>query len=87
MAIGKEKVNRICVWLNDSSISELKEINEYIEHRKSQLRQAELKEIPDKRKWVKLGGTVPNLLKGQDAQDWVSEMRGDCNKSNHVKTN
>ncbi|HEC85082.1 MAG: hypothetical protein DRR08_01010 [Candidatus Parabeggiatoa sp. nov. 2] len=42
-----------------------------------QVKQQETQPQKARRKWRSIRGSAPNLLNGEDAQVWVSRLRGD----------
>ncbi|GAB4292715.1 MAG: hypothetical protein Fur0025_28550 [Oscillatoriaceae cyanobacterium] len=46
-----------------------------ISHATEQLKRRTLNQHNPKRSWQELRGIAPNLLNGQDAQEWVNELR------------
>ena len=48
---------------------------EVISHATEQLKQRTLTQLNPKRSWQELRGIAPNLLNGQDAQEWVNQLR------------
>ncbi|EDZ92552.1 MULTISPECIES: hypothetical protein [Limnospira] len=48
---------------------------EVISHATEQLKRRTLTQHNPKRSWQELRGIAPNLLNGQDAQEWVNQLR------------
>jgi hypothetical protein len=50
-----------------------------------QLRKVEPEDAEDeiKSSWLNLAGIAPNLLEGQDAQEWVNEVRKEWERDFH----
>lgn len=50
---------------------------EVISHTTEQLKRWTLTQPNPKRSWQELCGIAPNLLNGQDAQEWVNQLRSE----------
>ena len=50
-----------------------------------QLRRTEHEDAEDEKKssWLNLAGIAPNLLEGQDVQEWVNEVRKEWERDFH----
>lgn len=48
---------------------------EVISHATEQVKRRRLTQHNPKRSWQELRGIAPNLLNGQDAQEWVNQLR------------
>ena len=59
------------------SITQLssREMLEVISYITEQLKQQAEPEVQVRRSWRELRGVAPNILGGQDAQDWVNQQR------------
>ncbi len=51
-----------------------------ISHTTEQLKRQTVIQTRPKRNWRELRGIAPNLLDGQDAQDWVNQLRQEWEK-------
>jgi hypothetical protein len=54
---------------------------EVISHTTEQLKRRTLTPNQPKRSWRDLSGIAPDLLGGQDAQEWVNRLRSEWNDS------
>ncbi|MDX2213083.1 MAG: hypothetical protein SFY66_07315 [Oculatellaceae cyanobacterium bins.114] len=50
---------------------------EVISYATEQLKQRALTQTNPKRSWRELRGIAPNVLDGQDAQEWVNQLRSE----------
>jgi uncharacterized protein YbcC (UPF0753/DUF2309 family) len=50
---------------------------EVISHATKQLKRQMLTQSKSQRSWRELRGIAPNLLDGQDAQEWVNQLRSE----------
>lgn len=50
---------------------------EVISYATEQLKQRAVTQAKTKRSWRELRGIAPNLLNGQDAQEWVNQLRSE----------
>ena len=50
---------------------------EVISHTTEQLKRRTLTQPNPKQSWHELRGIAPNLLNGQDAQEWVNQLRSE----------
>jgi len=55
----------------------LEEQFEVLNHTTEQLKRRAVTQNQTKRSWRELRGIAPNVLEGQDAQEWVSQLRGE----------
>lgn len=57
---------------------------EVISHATEQLKRQTATPNQPKRSWRSLRGIAPNLLGGQDAQEWVNQLRGEWDERERV---
>ncbi|PSB24028.1 hypothetical protein [Stenomitos frigidus] len=50
---------------------------EVISHTTEQLKRRAVTQSKPKRSWRELRGIAPNVLNGQDAQEWVNQLRSE----------
>jgi len=50
---------------------------EVISHATEQLKRQTVTQAKPRRSWRELRGIAPNLLAGQDAQEWVNQLRSE----------
>lgn len=55
----------------------LEEQFEVLNHTTEQLKRRTVTQNKPKRSWRELRGIAPNLLEGQDAQEWVNQLRSE----------
>lgn len=53
---------------------------EVISHATEQVKRRTLTQQNPKRSWQELRGIAPNLLNGQDAQEWISRIRREADE-------
>lgn len=63
--------------LQDIDQLTIEEQLEVISHATEQLKRRMLTQQNPKRSWQELRGIAPNLLNGQDAQEWVHQLRSE----------
>ena len=63
--------------LQDIDQLTLEEQFEVLNHTAEQLKRQAVTQNKPKRSWRELRGIAPNALDGQDAQEWVNQLRGE----------